>query len=66
MPTRELLRVGLEKGDGYRGAFGDNGEEVAPREGQEKGVGFADGCVAARLFIEERLIAEVIACMELD
>lgn len=64
MPTGELLRIGLEESDGDRGAFGDDGEEMAARESEEKGVRFTDGGVAAGLFVEERFVAKVVACVK--
>ena len=61
MSAGELLRIGLEEGDCDGGAFGDDREEVAAGEGEEEGVGLADRGVAARLFVEQRFIAKVVA-----
>jgi hypothetical protein len=62
--TGKSAGVGLEESDGDRGAFGDDGEEMAARESEEKSVGFTDGRVGAGEFVEKRFIAEEFASGE--
>ena len=51
----------MEKSYCYRGALGDDREEMAAGEGEEEGVGFAEGGKGSGLVVEEGFVAKIVA-----
>ena len=64
MSTMDLLRIGLKEGDCDRRTLRNDREELAARQGEDERVCFGKSRIAPRLFIEERLVAKIIASAE--